>query len=546
MKIIVSLIFLIFTYTTLSAQECYESYFIKFKDKKFTKYSFEKPEEFLSLKALERRKKNNILIDSSDLPVCDEYINILQDKGFKIKYPLKWFNGVVVSEDKDTLLEQIKSLSFIENIIKIKPCKSQKTTNKKFEEKDKYEIINIYGLSVHHFSTVNATWMRDSGLTGNNITICILDAGFNSVDNLPAFTNVINENRIIASRNFVDNGNIYLSHNHGTMVFSIMAGYISNNLIGTATDAKYVLVKTEDSETEFIIEEYNWTAGAEFADSIGADIINSSLGYYTFDDSSQNHTYKDMNGTTTIVTQAANIAFSKGILVVASAGNEANDSWKYIIAPADGDKVLSVGAIDQNLKRAPFSSVGPSSDGDIKPNIVAMGYNNVVQTYNGGVQFSSGTSLAAPVISGLAASLWQAFPEMKNSDIFKAIEKSSSQYNSPDSLIGYGIPDFLKAYKILENYRNVQNFNRMYISLYPNPVRDKLNIEIYDNKENSILIEIYELQGNLLFSRKYNCNNDINNLITIEEFRNFQSGIYILSIKNSENQLTKFKIFKIN
>jgi subtilisin family serine protease len=546
MKIIVSLIFLIFTYTTLSAQECYESYFIKFKDKKFTKYSFEKPEEFLSLKALERRKKNNILIDSSDLPVCDEYINILQDKGFKIKYPLKWFNGVVVSEDKDTLLEQIKSLSFIENIIKIKPCKSQKTTNKKFEEKDKDEIINIYGLSVHHFSTVNATWMRDSGLTGNNITICILDAGFNSVDNLPAFTNVINENRIIASRNFVDNGNIYLSHNHGTMVFSIMAGYISNNLIGTATDAKYVLVKTEDSETEFIIEEYNWTAGAEFADSIGADIINSSLGYYTFDDSSQNHTYKDMNGTTTIVTQAANIAFSKGILVVASAGNEANDSWKYIIAPADGDKVLSVGAIDQNLKRAPFSSVGPSSDGDIKPNIVAMGYNNVVQTYNGGVQFSSGTSLAAPVISGLAASLWQAFPEMKNSDIFKAIEKSSSQYNSPDSLIGYGIPDFLKAYKILENYRNVQNFNRMYISLYPNPVRDKLNIEIYDNKENSILIEIYALQGNLLFSRKYNCNNDINNLITIEEFRNFQSGIYILSIKNSENQLTKFKIFKIN
>jgi len=546
MKIIVSLIFLIFTYTTLSAQECYESYFIKFKDKKFTKYSFEKPEEFLSLKALERRKKNNILIDSSDLPVCDEYINIIQDKGFKIKYPLKWFNGVVVSEDKDTLLEQIKSLSFIENIIKIKPCKSQKTTNKKFEEKDKYEIINIYGLSVHHFSTVNATWMRDSGLTGNNITICILDAGFNSVDNLPAFTNVINENRIIASRNFVDNGNIYLSHNHGTMVFSIMAGYISNNLIGTATDAKYVLVKTEDSETEFIIEEYNWTAGAEFADSIGADIINSSLGYYTFDDSSQNHTYKDMNGTTTIVTQAANIAFSKGILVVASAGNEANDSWKYIIAPADGDKVLSVGAIDQNLKRAPFSSVGPSSDGDIKPNIVAMGYNNVVQTYNGGVQFSSGTSLAAPVISGLAASLWQAFPEMKNSDIFKAIEKSSSQYNSPDSLIGYGIPDFLKAYKILENYRNVQNFNRMYISLYPNPVRDKLNIEIYDNKENSILIEIYALQGNLLFSRKYNCNNDINNLITIEEFRNFQSGIYILSIKNSENQLTKFKIFKIN
>ncbi len=284
-------------------------------------------------------------------------------------------------------------------------------------------------------------------------------------------------------------------------VLSCMGGNVSGKLIGTAPKASYWLLRSEDVSSEFLIEEDNWVAAAEFADSVGADIINSSLGYSQFDDPRMNHTFAEMNGKTTRITRGANVAASRGMLVFSSAGNERNKTsgWRQIVAPSDADLVIGVGAVNRDSIPASFTSLGPASNGNVKPNVAGLGWNTYLQQSSGSFGFSSGTSFSSPIVAGMAASLWQAVPNASATDVKQAIEQSAHLYNNPDSLLGFGIPDFKKAFLLLTkmNVSNLETQNNW--TFYPNPVGEFLVLR--QNNENDwseIYIDIYSIEGRLL------------------------------------------------
>ena len=253
--------------------------------------------------------------------------------------------------------------------------------------------------------------LHNRDLKGKGKLIAILDAGFSRVDEMIAFEELFAENRILGTKDFVQrNNNVFDEHTHGMMVLSTMGAENKGQIIGTSPEASFWLLRTEDVDSENLIEEYNWLCAAEFADSVGADIINSSLGYTTFDDAGQNHTYTDMDGRTAPVSIAATIAAQKGMIVVNSAGNSGSGSWHFIGAPADADSILSVGAVDENADFAWFSSYGPSFDGRVKPTVVAQGRNTIVATSNNGTLTGNGTSFSSPIVAGLSACLWEAHP----------------------------------------------------------------------------------------------------------------------------------------
>ncbi len=457
------------------AQIAPDHYLINFTDKYHSEYSIDKAEEFLSKRAIERRKKFGIAITKEDLPVSRYYLDSLKALGLKIVNSSKWTNSASVYTKDSLLIDTIENLSFISHVgIKKFECKKNKQdtagsnllevtdTSKPHKQSKNNEIIpfsefkkskeyshydKIYGKSLRQVQISNCHLLHKEGYKGKGVHIAILDAGFYRVDSLPAFENMRNNKQIIGVKDFVDNDSmVYDASTHGMKVFSTMAGYIPHKLYGTAPEAKYWLLRTEQAESEYIIEEYNWISAVEFADSAGVDLINSSLGYSTFDDSLTNHSYKDLDGKATAISRAANIAASKGILVVVSAGNEGFNKWKYITVPADADSVLAVGAVTKNGKKSYFSSFGLSDDNRIKPDVCAIGSASVVSGRYGKVSAASGTSFAAPIMAGMLACLIQAHPKLSNIELINILRQTSSHYNNPNDSIGYGIPDIYASH----------------------------------------------------------------------------------------------------
>ena len=375
------------------------------------------------------------------------------------------------------------------------------------------------------------------------MTIAVLDAGFYQVDAMNVFDSLWLNGQILGTRDFVMPGNnVFNESTHGMMVLSTMGANIQGQMVGTAPKANYWLLRTEDATSENLIEEDNWAAGAEFADSIGVDLINSSLGYTTFDDAAMSHSYQDMDGRTTRVSQAATIAARKGILVVNSAGNSGGGWWKYIGAPADADSIITVGAVNNMGNYAAFSSIGPSYDNRIKPTVAALGEGSVIAT-GGGVSTGNGTSFASPIICGMTACLWQAFPQKTNQDIIEAIRLSASQYYTPDSLLGYGIPNYPVA-AILLSGNNIYNFDKdNSFNVFPNPFNDILYIAYNSLDSQNVRVEIFNLKGERLFAV-----NDIPrhmgyNSITINNLSGLTNGIYIVRI-TSGNKTSTQKVLK--
>jgi subtilisin family serine protease len=323
-----------------------------------------------------------------------------------------------------------------------------------------------------------------------------------------------------------------------------MAANSPGLFIGTAPKANYHLIRTEIEGSESLLEEYLWMCGAEYADSVGADIINSSLGYTVFDDEAQNHAYSDMNGNSTIVTRAADMAASKGILVVNSAGNSGNKPWQFIGAPADGDSVLSVGAVDENQIWAEFSSIGPTADDRIKPNIVAQGKNTIFTQIDGNIVSGNGTSFSSPIIAGLAACLWQSKPSLNNMQLLESIEKSGSYAYAPNLHYGYGLPDFDLAMHIAESIIVLNEQDGFLINLYPNPFIDRIRLLINAAIPESIEINIFDLNGKILSSKEFYLTNGFN-LIDISQFNFISSGIYLLQLKGEHSSAYR-KIIKID
>ena len=418
-------------------------YFISFTDKANTTFSVNFPEEYLSPKTISKRQKFSIAIDSTDLPVSSLYINDLKSAGFVIENTSKWFNGVIVST-YDSLLMSSLNYIFIDSVVAFGSWQNTKKIGEKW--KLSYDASD-YGLAFNQLQMLGGDVMHSKGFKGNGITIAVLDAGFYKVDELDVFSDL--QNQILSTYDFVDgNSNVYDDHTHGMMVLSTMGA--KGAMMGTAPDAQYLLLRSEDVFSENLIEEFMWVCAAEYADSAGADIINSSLGYTTFDDTLQNHTYADMDGKTTPISIGAGMASDKGIIVVNSAGNSGNSSWHYIGAPADNCNVLTVGAVDENEEFASFSSYGPNAVGAVKPNVVAQGKNTVVAYSDNAVMTGNGTSFSSPITAGMVACLWGSNPHKSAISIKDAIYKSADRYLNPDDQFGYGIPDYYSAYQYLK------------------------------------------------------------------------------------------------
>jgi serine protease AprX len=445
-------------------------------------------------------------------------------------------------------LDEINNLAFVSNIgqinKKISTDKSNVIDKFAIEEPTPFKANNsdpIYGNAFNQINMVNGIPLHESGFKGNGMVIAILDAGFLNVDQRAIFNSLWENNQILGSYDFVNpTSDVFGDHTHGTLVLSVMGGSLPDLFLGTAPEAGYWLLRTEDTNSEFLIEEYNWIAGAAFADSVGADIINSSVGYTQFDDATYNHTWTDIDGNTTEVTKAADLAAAKGILVVNSAGNSGNDAWKYLIAPADGDSVLAVGAVDANQIITAFSSYGFESDARIKPNIVAQGGNTVVANVSvDNITTSNGTSFSAPLIAGMMACLWQAIPNANNMEIIRAVEQSASRFSNPDNLYGYGIPDFSSAQLLLGLSDKINSENSL--TVVPNPVLNSELILWDQSKYNFEWMELLDIQGRILIKEEINSYNNQYKL----SLEGYNSGIYFLRFGN-QNLIQTKKIIKID
>ncbi|MBN2213076.1 MAG: S8 family serine peptidase [Bacteroidales bacterium] len=537
MKWIVILLLPVTCMVNLNAQYPAGRYHVCFTDKNHNAYQLEHPEAFLSARALQRRKNHNIPLRFNDLPVSKYYIDSLVHLGIPVVNTSRWFNSVTTGNIDSQQVNMLLQLEFVNQVQHVKPAAIQKkSTSPGIQHSGFSEILN-YGYGGRQIGIHHGDQLHNMGYTGKGIHIAILDAGFNGADLLPAFYRLWDNNQILGFRDFVEPGSdIFKAHGHGTYVLSVLGSYVPGLLVGAAPDASFWLLRSEDKPTEYLVEEDNWVSAAEFADSAGADIINTSLGYTTFDDEAQNHTYQDMDGNTTRISVAADIAASKGMLLVNSAGNEGNKEWKYIGAPADADSVLAVGAVEFSGIIAPFSSAGPSSDGRIKPDICAVGWGTYMYLSNGVLAQGNGTSLSSPVIAGLSACLWQANRQATNMQVYEAIKQSSDRFENPDNVYGYGIPDFYQANLLLKaNYRSVKDTTD-FIHIFPNPFRYETYLSFESENEGEAVISLYNTTGDLITEFKLNINEGYN-MILVESFAGISGGIYIIKIQYGNRHL---------
>lgn len=444
----------IYASSAFSQKVAPDTYVIHFKDKANSPYSVDKPLSFLSERAVLRRQKYNIPITEQDIPVNKVYTDSIKKMGLDIYAVSKWFNTAIIYSKDSSLIEKVFNLDFVDTFktsekekIKYLPPKPEDID---ISGKPDTFFIYDYGFGKNQVRMLNLHNLHNKGYAGQEMIIAVLDAGFKNVDRLQGFDSIRINNQILGIKDFVQrDSDVYRDATHGMQVLSTIAANYPGKLVGTAPKAQYWLLRTEDERSENMVEEYYWVSGAEFADSVGADIIHSSLGYNNFDDTLVSFTYNDMNGDIAPATIASDIASSKGILCVTSAGNEGDEPWKYITSPADADSCLTVGAVSGEGIIANFSSLGPTADGRVKPEVVAQGAFVWVLLPKRGVTFSFGTSFSAPVIAGAVACLWQAHPECSNMEIIDAVIKSADKYKNPDDKYGYGLPDFDKADKYL-------------------------------------------------------------------------------------------------
>ena len=460
---------------------------VYFTDKGANTQLLNTPRVFLSEKSIQRRLCQNIPLSLSDVPVYQPYVTALSQTGLQVEGRSKWLNYALVQGE--VFPEKIIQLPFVKKVEKVRPHRLHLAGGKA-------ALTNFdYGLAFDQINMLKGEKLHEAGFTGRGMTIGVLDAGFQGVDTIPFFDSLRLQNRLLGTYNFVRNTDSVFrtGGGHGTAVLSTMAALDPAVFVGTAPHASYWLLTSEDVRSETPAEMDNWVIAAEFADSVGVDVINTSLGYSIFDDSTDNFTYSNMDGNTTVVTRAADQAAQKGILVVASAGNEGSSTWKFITAPADGDSVLTVGAVDRNGQAVSFSSFGPSFDGRVKPDVAALGLSAVVSGRDGSLASSSGTSFSSPIVAGLAACLWQVFPNANNMDIRNSIQAAGHLYPGSDNQLGYGIPNFYDAQRGLGTAENAVLLSQL--KIFPNPVKQYLHLALPANEENPAHLEVQVLSA---------------------------------------------------
>lgn len=534
-----------------SAIHAQSRYLVKFTDKKNSPYSILKPSAYLSTKAIQRRFKQNINIDSSDLPVNPFYIDSLTKiPGVLLVNTSKWMNHVLVEIPDDESLDIINNYPFVVSTklvgkrpgVSARPMPKKTTSSKSVLGTSGISSDTIdYGNNYDQVHIHEGEYLHKQGFRGQGITIAVLDAGFYKYLTNPAFDSLRNDNRITEEYDFVMSETSVDEDNfHGANCLSIMAANRPGFIVGTAPNANYILYRTEDAATEKLIEEQNWVAAAERADSLGADMISSSLGYTNFDNPADNHLYSQRDGNTAIITIGADMAAKKGMIVMNAAGNSggANNDTKYIMCPADGDSVFTIGGVNKLGEIYPGSSWGPNAAGKLKPNVVSVGFNAVYANTIGNPSVGSGTSYACPNLAGLVACLWQAFPEFTNMEIIDAVQRSADRYENPDERFGNGIPNFRIASDILAGKREEKlqtRLTRSFITAYPVPFKQQFTVFMKAPVSANATMRLIDIAGHLIYTRNMQVTQD--NYYTINFTPPFTApGVYYLHYFDGKNK----------
>jgi hypothetical protein len=489
------------------AQVATNIYWVQFTDKNDSPYSIDNPEDYLSPRALQRRANLGITIDAYDIPVNPQYLQAVADCGAQLINPSKWLNGVSVYTTDSNVIGAVNALPFV---AEVRNCpndlKAQELKERWMANEMKPTTVNrgmngFYGGAEAQVTQLKVNLLHDMGYDGTGVVVAVLDGGFIGTEEASCFDNMREEGRLLGVRDFVyGSSSVYSQSTHGTSCLSTMAAYDPNNMVGTAYKASYYLIHTEDGDTENIIEEYNWVSGAEYADSLGVDVCTTSLGYIDFDMSEWNHPFEHFDGKTAPMTIGAEIAASRGMICMNAAGNE-GDGVCTLGIPADAEHILTVGAVDGNGNRASFSSVGPTYDDRIKPDVMAMGQGTYVASgygswwpyYNG-----DGTSFATPVLAGAVTCLRQALPYTSVQELCDVIRASGDRADNPDSKYGYGVPDFSQALELLSVEEPMGNTPAHIITVYPNPSNGEVHVLLNDLHKAELTI--YDFMGHKLHS----------------------------------------------
>lgn len=501
-------------------------YVVFFKDKMGAPYSVSNPEQFLSPRSIARRIRQQVPISEEDFPVNRNYVAQVKAKGAQVFFTSRWENCLLVQATSD-IANLIGSLSFVRRVDLVAPG-SKLSSGRTRHFKNRKES-GIAAATISQLSMVGIDEMHAEQARGAGIWIAIFDSGFQGVNTAEPFQHIFANQRLADSYNFVGNTpEVFQYDDHGTEVFSVIGAH-SATYTGGAYESTFSLFVTEDITGEYRIEEYNWLFAAERADSAGVDIIQSSLGYNTFDDPSMDYTVSDLNGGTAVISKAAAKALSKGIVVVTSAGNEATNSWKLVTPPADVNGIIAVGSVTSSLTKSSFSSVGPTSDNRIKPDLVALGSGTSIIRPSGATGSANGTSLAAPIVTSLVAGVLQQFPDLTITEVYEVLITTASQAEKPDNLLGYGIPSYESIEKVLRPIRTDEE-----ITIYPNPTFDSVvNIWIKETGQR-VSITVREMQGRIIQETEV----DItwrNNPLTID-LSGLPNGTYLVTVKTKDSQ----------
>lgn len=530
------------------AQVATNIYWVQFKDKDGSPYSIDNPEAYLSARALQRRANLGIAIDEYDLPVNPQYLQAVADCGAQLLNPSKWLNGVSVYVTDPNVLDAIHALDCVSTV---RDCPN---VHKAQEQKMAWQVEEMkpvaeergskgfYGGAEDQVKQLNVDVLHEMGYDGTGVVVAVLDGGFVGAEEASCFDNMREEGRLLGTRDFVyGSTSVYTQSTHGTSCLSTMAAYDPNNMVGTAYKASYYLIHTEDGDGENIIEEYNWVSGAEYADSLGVDVCSTSLGYNGFDLSQWDHPIEHFDGHTAPMTIGCEIAASRGIICVNAAGNRGDGECTLGI-PGDAEHILTIGAVDANGNRASFSSVGPTYDGRIKPDVMAMGQGTYVASgssgwwpyYNG-----DGTSFATPVLAGAVACLRQARPYASVQEICDVIRASGDRADHPDSKYGYGIPDFSQALDLLKVVEMPSAAVEI-INVFPNPSRGNVNITLKEDVRADVTV--YDYTGRKLYAYSFNGLNHT----TFENYLNsLGSGMYFINaVSENGSQTVKLVVTK--
>lgn len=524
---------LIALFVNLGNAQTPKKFWVKLNNKNGTPYSVSTPTAFLTQKSIDRRTNQGIAINQSDLPVDPAYIAAIDNiTDVQVLYASKWMNAIVVAITNtntsaiQTATNAIASQSFV---VSTSPTNKLKVVLGKVDELQQSNlllekannIVKYYGVGFWQAEQLNAVCLHGYGYRGQGMTIAVLDAGFNKVDQLHAFDSLFARNGIKGTRDFVTGGNsVYEDNSHGMMVLSCMAACVPSVMVGTAPEADYWLLRTEDAATETPSEEYNWIRGAEFADSVGADILTTSLGYTNFDNSAFDHVYSSLNGKTYPMSIAATMAVRKGMFVLNSAGNDGQSAWQFIGVPADADSICTVGAIDSVGAYASFSSKGPTADGRRKPDLVAKGQGAWVANTGDGFNPGNGTSFSCPILAGAVACFWQRHNTFTVRQVLDTLRKTASNVAAPNNFIGWGRPNMCALPVGLKELSS----DPATFKISPNPTKDKFTIKVIEKKYDILNAEIYNMMGCLIKMLSITTNE------TAVDMSSFANGVYFVKI----------------